>query len=213
VNDPKLADRNYELARYQEACNSGAKHLALLHLIRCRLLSGGIDSETPSSPRSLVIIPRRHPAEPIAFLGCFSNPDRDYVMLLKSGVNRIGSNTMIGDHSEIPRGTYLLEARQWLIICRSTESLIADDHSTNGSVILLGNAPEVREVSFPYPLSSAKEKPGHVTLDWYGNVVYELKEGDVLITAYAAFIYGRVPPQGVPAVTEQKTTHRWWALT
>src|SRR5215831_4399251 len=166
MNDSTMTSMDRELARYREAYSAGAKHLALMHRMRYRLLSGGIDGESPASARPLVVIPRRHAAEPTAFLGCFSDPDRDYVMLLKTGVNRIGSNRMIGDHDGFPRGTALVEARQWLIICRPTESLIADDHSTNGSVILPGNAPEVREIGFPYPLSRAKDQPRQVTLDW-----------------------------------------------
>ena len=183
-----------ELMQYRDAAQRGAKHSALLHFVRCGLIAGEISAEPDLHGRPLLTIARRHPAPPFAFLGCFTATANDYFIPLKQGVNRIGRNPIWGDHVEFPAGERLIEARQWLFVCRAGQTLIADDHSTDGSVILPADALELMDPDFcSQPLSLARRAPTWVELDWAGNIVHELREGDVLVTKYAAFIYGHVP--------------------
>jgi hypothetical protein len=186
-----------ERARSQEAARAGLKHLALLHLVRCRLLAGKIDGDQPPASRPLVLVPRLHAADAVAFLGCFSAPDRDYVLPLKTGVNRVGRSPIFGDHQENPARPPVLEPRQWLIICRQPGGmLVADDHSSNGSLVLPRDSAAIRQTSDPSSLEAVfLRAPAQSKLDWHGNVVHELHEGDVLVTAYAAFVVGCIPPQ------------------
>ena len=101
----------------------------------------------------------------------------------------------------LPKGVRLVEGRQWLFVCLPERTLVADDHSTNQSIILPQGVPAATaepeprygDGVFSYSIIHGKRKTGRVDLDWEGNVVYSLNEGDVLLTIHAAFVFGRDP--------------------
>ena len=198
------ADRiDREMSAYARSSAENAHHLALLHLVRARALRGDAAQGSLVSIKPVVVLPRRPSprAVPIAFLACFTDPAASYVLPLKIGLNRIGRDPDWGDHEEFPRGVRLMEGRQWLMVCRPPEALVVDDHSTNQSILL------PREAGAPDPVPDPRRKPGEysytrifgvswpgrVDLDWAGDVVGALGEGDVLLTMYAAFVFGWFP--------------------
>ena len=165
-------------------------------------MAGGLNAPDGLTDRPLHVVPFRqiHHA-PVAFLACFSDPDADWVVPLKTGLNRVGRDPMWGDHEK--PGVRILEPRQWLIVCRAVTALVADDHSTNQSVVL-PEGPSAH--AGPDPLSSlgladyaailTNPPPGAIPLDWAGETVAELKPGDVLVTCYSAFVFGTLPQPG-----------------
>jgi hypothetical protein len=73
--------------------------------------------------------------------------------------------------------------------------LVADDHSSNGSIVLPRDSAAIRQTNNPSSLEAVFQRaPAQSRLDWRGNTVHELHEGDVLVTAYAAFVVGCTPP-------------------
>jgi hypothetical protein len=193
---------------YQERRGEKARHLAALHLSRAWL------SMTPDERRAvrpdvrIEIISRTHAeqeaAPTVAFLSTFTTPGTVYCLPLKEGLNRVGKDPAWGDHDRPPSGVRVMEARQWILVCRPPLALVADDHSTNGSMVFpenLDRAAGVEDPRYsgePYSYSALFQRPvpGRVDLDWHGNRVHEVQEGDVLLTAYAGFVFGWVSQGG-----------------
>jgi hypothetical protein len=84
-------------------------------------------------------------------------------------------------------------------LCTGAEVWIADDRSTNQSFI-------VSPASQPAASDSRRDVEGYaygrvtearwserVSLDWAGEQIHRLAEGDVVFAAYAGWIFGCVP--------------------
>lgn len=192
VETQRQLSEEWEL--YRHASQASVKHLALYHLIRCHILSHQVTGETPVSPRELRVIPRRHDAPWVAFLGCFTDPTREYVLPLKIGINRVGLDSRWGDYIYSPDVAHIMEGRQWLVVCQRSGAIVADDHSTNGSVVLDLNSPDTFKIRHPFPLRNLQNpKLDHIELDWNGDIVASLVEKTVIVNNYAGFVFGTVP--------------------
>lgn len=133
----------------------------------------------------------------MAFLACFSRSESDYVIPLKSGANRVARSTTYGDHEALPNGARLLESRQWRIDCTGEEARVADDRTTNLSVVIPRDFDGDRSTPYgkmlkPDPAAHALLRPA-VPLDWGGEITCTLHPGDVIRTCYASFVFGRCP--------------------
>lgn len=116
---------------------------------------------------------------------------------LKRGVTRVGLEAPFGDF-EVTR-TQPIEARQWLVVQPREQFWIMDDHSTNLSLVLPRELPQVLDADDPrwsgdrYDYMKPREKALEgVSLDWASTVVHELREGEVLLIIYAALVFGGV---------------------
>lgn len=145
------------------------------------------------------VVPLRAAARtPVAFLACFTPSYAGLVFPLKRGVNRVGRDVAWGDHEPFPER--VMEGRQWLVVCGDGAAWVADDHSTNQSV-LIPDGPPLAAADPRYSADgrcdfaalSATADGRAVPLDWAGDVVAPLRQGDVLVTTYAGFVFGWVP--------------------
>ncbi|MEP7121442.1 MAG: hypothetical protein ABJE95_11050 [Byssovorax sp.] len=126
-------------------------------------------------------------------------PAFDSVILLKQGLNRVGHSNVFGDF-EAPAGPKVTESRQWIILQQPHTTLAMDDSSTNQSYVLPVEHPRIAKGQDPRfdPEASAfgaGRTANLEQLDWHGNHVHELREGDVLLTCYGAFVYGLASAQ------------------
>jgi hypothetical protein len=177
-------------------------------------LASGLDGAHPGMPPSLEIVARKPhlpPAEPVCFLAQFNRslpvpslpggpppgPPQssvDSVFLLRRGLNRVGFDTHHGDFERpLFRST---ESSQWLVVVTDRHVVVTDDRSTNGSLVLPQGAPPIpdRDPRFE-PGRSGFGQPagGMLCLDGHRQA-HELADGDVLISAYAAFVFGWIDP-------------------
>ncbi|MBI4700577.1 MAG: hypothetical protein HY744_05340 [Deltaproteobacteria bacterium] len=188
------------LEAYAEAAARGARHEAQMLRARHGLLAGGFEHEAFAGTRPLVLVPRRQDAvagETVAFLASFT-AERDCLLPLKRGLNRVGTAPMFGDYEK--PGCRVIESRQWLVVCQGSQALVMDDHSTNQSTVLprahprIEGAADPRFDDAPYlsNLCAIGGSPGTgpIRLDWAGSVVCALADGDVLLSPYAALVFG-----------------------
>lgn len=189
--------------RDDEIQQAGQLHRARLFAIRSALRS---DPEAASTAdgRPIVWVDRAAPlaAEPpVAFLASL-RPGPVAVYRLKRGINRVGHDPMFGDFAKAPG--HFIESRQWLLTCLEAEELayVADDHSTNQSAVLSRDAPPLgshadpRTTEGPFPAAlAALDGPGSTRLDWRGNVVAPLADGDLLLPIYGPFVFGWCRPR------------------
>ncbi len=180
------------LREYHACIDSGTSHLAVMQWVSLWLLNSSSlrDAEPPRDNTILVPFTRPHTIR--AFLACYTDPTAVVVVPLKLGLNRVGRGTMWGDHDweEAPR---LIEERQWIIVVRLEEALAADDHSTNGSVWLPQDSELPARLTAPFPLSQvpADTDKGR-QLEWSGDTVVAMQSGDVLVSNYASFVFGKL---------------------
>jgi hypothetical protein len=181
------------------------RHIVVRDLARSWFQATEQGTAKPCSPLRFRWIRRRHPspgsARPVGFLTSFTARGAQYVVPLKIGVNRVGRDPVFGDFDGFPSRPRLVEGRQWLIICTADRTLIADDHSTNQSLVLrrttrLVSGPDdprfgADRYSYVEFLRCTTEAE-RVTLDWAGDVVVALEDGDALLNAYAGFVFGRL---------------------
>jgi hypothetical protein len=200
--DPTLSTKSDVLRAYEEARARGARHEALAIRARHAVETGDLDGRSFGTDRPLIIASRRAGTSgepPVAFLASFAGRDHDVVFLLKRGVTRVGRGAPFGDFLLPERILPPIEGRQWLVVHRPGHVWIMDDMSTNESVVLPCSAPRVVDAIDPrwddgvYDYVRMREKASQaVTLDWTGTVVADLHEGDVLLTIYAALVFGIV---------------------
>lgn len=118
------------------------------------------------------------------------------VFLLKQGLNRVGLDTNWGDFEE---PTYRsMEGREWLVVVAGNRAFAADDHSSNGSIFLPRDTPRDADGDPRFDAGCTgfgrRRLNGAISLDWEGTNVVELREGDVLISCYSAFVFGWLRP-------------------
>ena len=133
---------------------------------------------------------------PVAFLASFTGREHDVVIPLKAGLTRVGREAPFGDLTFPKDLPPPIEGRQWLVVHRPGHVLVMDDHSTNQSIVLPhsadrlgGGDPRWDHDVYSYAKVRAKAAQG-IALDWEGTVVHELREGDVLLAIYSAFVFG-----------------------
>jgi hypothetical protein len=185
---------------YNEARARGARHLAAAIRARRALETGDEDGHSFPGARPLVMVPRRagrNVDPPTGFLVSFAGGEHDVVFRLKRGLTRVGRG-LISDF-ELPKGvTPPVEGRQWLVTQRRGQALVVDDQSTNESVVLPHDRPRVEGGFDPrfddgaYAYGEIRKSGAGITLDWAATTVHELHEGDVLLTCYAALVYGEL---------------------
>lgn len=130
------------------------------------LLSNAPSFELPHEAGSMAILKRRVDAPAHGFLVGLQ-PEYGYVVPLKIGLNRVGKNPMFGDYDFSAMTKTIIEPRQWLIVFRETEVLVADDHSDNGSYVLPPGSPETKGPPFP-PHSVRRHPPLPIASRWIG---------------------------------------------
>lgn len=169
----------------QEAETVGNRRMALFHWLHAFLAASKVEQEVIRQGRPVTFLPWAFDRAPSAFLACFTKKDGDYVLPLKSGVNRLGTS-LLADHT-IPSPLHLVEERQWLLIHGvEGQSFVAGDRSSSISVLLrhdsevLGGAPSLTAMRVATP---------RIEVDRGGDVLYPLTDGDVLVTFYGAFVF------------------------
>jgi hypothetical protein len=192
---------------YEEAIRRaeelGQRNVARVAEVRLALLTSPPAVATPSG-RRLLWVERQNPlaGEPtVAFLASLKPDAPLAVYRLKPGLNRVGHDPMFGDFTKAP-GPFI-ESRQWIITCleRGRVAFVADDHSTNQSAVLSRSAPALTDLADPRTangpfttLHATLEVEGSVRLDWKGNRVAELEDGDVLCPVYGPLVFGWASP-------------------
>jgi hypothetical protein len=198
-----MSRKNDVIRAHEEARARGARHEAAAIRARYALETGDVDGRPFGTDRTMLVASRRRGTEgetPVAFLASFAGRKHDVVFALKRGVTRVGREVPFGDF-DLPDGLLPpIEARQWLVVQRPGQVLVMDDRSTNESVVLPHVAPRVVGASDPrwdddvYYYGKVREKAAQaVALDSGGVVVAELHDGDVLLTIYAALVFGTIP--------------------
>jgi hypothetical protein len=196
-----MIDKSQVVRAYLDALARGARHEAQAVRARYALVTGDLGGEAFQADRPLVMATRRSgPEPPVAFLASFGARERDVIFPLKRGVTRVGIGPPFGDFDlEGPRP---IESRQWLVVERAGEILVADDHSTNESLVLPRRLPKIAGTMDPrwergvlyYSELRAGAGPGASLLDWPGTTVHALAEGDVIVTIYAPHVFGTMTP-------------------
>lgn len=178
-----------------------ARHLmAIQRVIESGLPSHNLPS-TPSGNQFQLVPFRSHAHTPVAFLVSFTEENLNLIFPLKNGVNRIGRDVMWGDHQRCTERT--MEGRQFLLVCKAGHAYVADDHSTNQSLVIAKSStlpleidPRIPGVKLDFSKLSEVKEEGVVHLDWDGNVFQEISSGDVLVTAYSAFAFSWLTTNG-----------------
>ena len=153
------------------------------------LLSKAPSFELPQEAASFTVLRRRVDSPARGFLVGLE-PEYAYVIPLKIGLNRVGKNPMFGDYDFSAVTRHVIEARQWLIVFRETEVLVADDHSDNGSYVVPPDSAEIHDPAFPATFSAAPAPPNRIALDWAGNNVVSIQPGTILLNYKTAFALG-----------------------
>lgn len=192
-----------EIAAYEEAIRraeaSGQRHFARLAEVRLALLSSP-PASTMARGRQVLWVDRQSALaeeRTVAFLASLKPSGPIAVYRLKPGVNRVGHDPMFGDFAKVS-GRFI-ESRQWIVTCleQSRAAFVADDHSTNQSAVLSRDAPALTELADPRtsegPFTNRHatlEMEGALRLDWRGNRVAMLQDGDILLPAYGPLVFG-----------------------
>ena len=153
------------------------------------LLSNAPSVELPREAASLTVLRRRVDALARGFLVGLE-PEFGFVVPLKIGVNRVGKNPMFGDYDFSAITKPVIEPRQWLIIFREKEVLVADDHSDNGSYVVPPGSPETNDPAFSTTFRAASAPANRIALDWAGNNVVAIQPGAVLLNYRTAYAFG-----------------------
>ena len=169
----------------QEAENAGNRHLVLFHWLHAFLSASNTEREILCRRKAVTFLPWAFERVPTAFLACFTKKDGDYVLPLKQGVNRLGTSPM-ADHT-IPSQVHLVEERQWLLLHGiEGRTFIAGDRSSSISVLLRHDSQAL--VGSP-SLSAMRLATPRIEIDRSGDVLYQLTDGDVVVTFYGAFVF------------------------
>lgn len=190
------------LQRYRAAKAAGQAHVAQLERARYRLAAGDLGGEPFGDEKPLAIAARdpelAAPHAAHAFLASFCTPfGADVLFPLRLGLTVIGFATAGDFQRPAPGEPRAVEMRQWLVIHRPEQTLVLSDRATNPSLVVpracarLAGASDPRFDESP-PLGALIAAPpaGTHAVDPGGAAVVELHEGDVLVSCYAAFVFG-----------------------
>lgn len=112
-----------------------------------------------------------------------------WALPLREGLTVVGSGRVAHYTTTPNRLRGIIEGSQWRIVWDSARVTVADDRSTSGSVLV----PKKHRATVPLSLLAAQKDPRCRPIGWDGtnrhDTPVELAAGDVLINAYASFIY------------------------
>lgn len=180
--------------------------------------AGGDDDLDGPPPAVLAAVSGASAAPPVAFLATFTcGEGNEVVFPVRPGVTRVGFAPTGDFPRPAPGGSRPIESSQWRVVHEAGRTRVVDARSTNQSVVLpaslppFGGDPRVAGWTSTPPALLLAPPPGAVHLDHGGAVVYELADGDVLVTVYAAFVFGLwpgdddvVPPLASPSSTADR---------
>jgi hypothetical protein len=183
-----------EAERYATAIGDGNRALAISIAVRHRHVHGrAIEDEsialTPLWPRE----PSWRELPFVAFVASLG--ERSFVMLLKAGVNWIGSSAEHGDFAP-PTGVAfpggLVGESEWMLLVRD-RPLVTSYRAASASYVLPADRELPRALDPRRELVAPTSVPASARIDLGcdGSVVHPLADGDVLL-AQSAFVFGRL---------------------
>jgi hypothetical protein len=151
---------------------SRSEHLEVLRVVR-----GGGDVRVLGSRRN---VSREHA---VAFLA--SMAARPVVMLFGPGLTRIGRDGPFGDFERCDE----LGPRHAVVVIDDRSALIAGDRGRKPE-LLIPAALETDARTATEALETLAERDGIGALDFFGNEVFAVEDGDVYRTGRAAWVFG-----------------------
>jgi hypothetical protein len=128
----------------------------------------------------------------VAWPGGSACPDELLVVPLRMGRSVVGRGEATGEHEGWPWPPPV-EGSQWLFVCKPGEGSVADAWSTNGSVVIPAGT-SIGQDETPMSLLDAPGRVAGATALPHPSqtnqvpAFQQLREGDMLVTAYAAFV-------------------------